>query len=131
MSEIEPRAGGGWLRPSYGRESFRVDVLWYDVRTSNPYDFFNKLWKALIANSEKLKKKQKATPLRTKDEIEEKNVESSAGSAIGKYDQYTSPKATEFMIKSKVFSTMRLLCVIIMCQKFAIFWENAEVFSKI
>jgi len=36
--------GGAWLRPSFGRTSFRVDVLWFDVKTQIPYDFYNDLW---------------------------------------------------------------------------------------
>jgi len=40
--------GGAWVRPAYGRQSFRVDVLWFDVKTALPYHFFTPLWNKFI-----------------------------------------------------------------------------------
>ena len=44
----DEKAGGAWLRPSYGRTSFRIDVLWFDVKTQIPYDFYTPLWNKFI-----------------------------------------------------------------------------------
>jgi len=40
--------GGAWIRPSFGRTSFRVDVLWFDVETQIPYNFFTPLWNRFV-----------------------------------------------------------------------------------
>ena len=43
--------GGEWMRPSYGRYSMRVDVLWFDVKDRIPYEFFRQLWDYLIVEA--------------------------------------------------------------------------------
>ena len=40
--------GGAWIRPSYGRASFRIDVLWFGVDEQVPYDFYAPLWDKLV-----------------------------------------------------------------------------------
>ena len=53
--------GGAWLRPNFGykvdkngkkyavgRPVFRIDILWFDVKTQEPYMFFTPLWDKLI-----------------------------------------------------------------------------------
>ena len=72
-------------------------MLWYDIKTSNPYDFFNKLWEALVTA------KTDSVPLRTKDEIEEKDIELTARTAlIDRYAHHSLSKLSKCS-KSLVF----------------------------
>jgi len=46
-----------WLHPSFGRDSYRIDILWYDINKvswpddhESPYNFYNQFWTYLIKN---------------------------------------------------------------------------------
>ncbi len=41
------RATRGWLHPSYGRDSLRVDVFWFERNSGDPIAFFEQFWDLL------------------------------------------------------------------------------------
>jgi FAD/FMN-containing dehydrogenase len=41
------RATKGWLHPGYQRDSFRVDVFWFERNRQDPQRFFQQFWDAL------------------------------------------------------------------------------------
>ena len=47
----DSKPGGAWIRPNYGKKVFRIDVLWFDIKTNNPYTFYTPLWNKLIKNN--------------------------------------------------------------------------------
>eukprot|EP01084_Bolivina_argentea_P194486 333692_1 len=40
-----------WLRMSYKQYSLRIDILWFDIKTNIPYNFFTPFWNLLIKNN--------------------------------------------------------------------------------
>ncbi len=43
------RATRGWLHPGHARDSFRVDVFWFERNRQDPQRFFGQFWDALAA----------------------------------------------------------------------------------